>query len=178
MLKSQQAVQDQTPVKCERIRTKHCLLSFVCGERGIDGHARKTAFKMDETGRARVLAAYDDSAYCCGFVSLSFSKQTSPKLLEQQHRDMWASGAPVVHLDYLAVHTAMQGQGIGRVLLIEALKSAFKVSQYIPVYGVSLNSLNDRTTKFYQAMGFKIAPNETANPLMILDIWSINDLFS
>lgn len=154
-------------------------MSFECGDRGIDHHARKTAFKLDETGRARVIAAYNDSAgMCCGYVSLSFARQTSPKLLEQRHRDMWSSSAPVVHIDFLGVHRPVQGNGIGTVLLIEALKSTHAVSQIVPVYGVSLNSLNDQTTDFYRKMGFKIAPDEKANPLMMLDIWSINDLFA
>lgn len=166
-------------VKCERIRTKHCLSSFSCGERNIDHHARKNAFKLDNTGRARVIAAYNDSAAtCCGYVSLSFSSQTSPKLLEPQHRDMWSSGAPVVHIDYLGVDESVQKNGIGKVLLIEALKAAHSVAKIIPVYGVSLNSLNERTTEFYRKMGFTIAPKERENPLMILDIWSINDLFA
>lgn len=179
MLEAQNSSQEGAPVKCERIRTKHCLSSFSCGERSIDSHGRKTAFKLDETGRARVIAAYNDSeGMCCGYVSLSFSRQTSPKLLEQRHRDMWASSAPVVHVDYLGVHRPVQGNGIGKVLLIEALKAAHSVSQIVPVYGISLHSLNDRTTEFYKSMGFKVAPDEKTNPLMMLDIWSINELFA
>ena len=164
------------PVKCERIRSKHCLYSFVCGERGIDRYARDTAYKLDQTGRARVLGAYNE-ATCCGFVSISFSSQTSLKLLEKRHQEMWSAGAPVVHIAYLAVDGKVQGQGLGKILLVEALKAAYAVSQVVPVYGVSLNSLNERTTKFYEGMGFRIAPKEGANPLMMLPIWTVNELF-
>jgi GNAT superfamily N-acetyltransferase len=178
MLEAPILSQEDAPVKCERIRTKHCLLSFSCGDRGIDQHARKTAYKLDASGRSRVIAAYNDSVgMCCGYVSLAFARQTSPKLLEQQHRDMWSSGAPVIHIDHLGVDRRVQRQGNGTVLLIAALKAAHSVSKIVPVYGVSLNSLNDRTTEFYKGMGFRIAPEERANPLMMLDIWSINGLF-
>ena len=178
MLEASLPSRADAPVKCERIRTRHCLTSFECGESGIDHHARKTAYRLDETGRARVIAAYNDStAMCCGYVSVSFARQTSPKLLEQRHRDMWSSSAPVVHVDYLGVHRPVQGNGIGTVLLIEALKAAHNVSRIVPVYGVSLNSLNERTTKFYEGMGFRIAPKEGANPLMMLPIWTIDELF-
>lgn len=169
--------QDDTQVECERIRSKACLYSFTCGIHEIDRHARGTAFKMDETGRARVLGAYGSSGQCHGYVCLSFGRQTSPKLLDQRDRDLWRHEAPVVNIDFLAVHLPMQRQGLGRVLLIEALKLTHAVSQLIPVYGVSLNSLNEHTTDFYKKMGFKVAPNEKANPLMILPIWSIEDLF-
>jgi GNAT superfamily N-acetyltransferase len=91
---------------------------------------------------------------------------------------MWSNTAPVVHIDYLGVHSPLQGNGIGKVLLIEALNKAYQVSRIIPVYGVSLNSLNEKATDFYKKMGFRIAPDERVNPLMMLDIWSISELFS
>ncbi len=69
-----------------------------------------------------------------------------------------------------------QRNGIGRILLMNALKRAFIVSRDLPFYGVALRSLNDRTTEFYKKMGFAQREN-TGHPLMILPIWTIRDLF-
>lgn len=65
---------------------------------------------------------------------------------------------------------------MGTALLMRSLETAYQVSQLVPVYGVALRSLNDRTTAFYKRIGFEIAPKEGIYPLMLMDIWSIKEL--
>jgi hypothetical protein len=43
------------------------------------------------------------------------------------------------------------------------------------VFGVALRSLNERTTKLYQKYGFGLR-EKTTYPLMVLPIWSLNEL--
>jgi ribosomal protein S18 acetylase RimI-like enzyme len=91
---------------------------------------------------------------------------------------MWGNGVPLIYLQYLAVQKSCQGQGVGTFLLIDALRRAHFISSHVAFYGVGLRSLNERSTALYKKYGFAIAPEEDAFPLMILPIWTINDLFS
>ncbi|TIO99582.1 MAG: N-acetyltransferase, partial [Mesorhizobium sp.] len=70
-----------------------------------------------------------------------------------------------------------QNCGLGKMLLVDSLRRAHLVSKHVAFYGVGLRSLNDRTTALYSKYGFAVAPDEDKFPLMILPIWSINDLF-
>ncbi|MBD3756041.1 MAG: GNAT family N-acetyltransferase [Gammaproteobacteria bacterium] len=160
------------------IRTNECVRGFSCGVREIDRWAREKAFKRHEKGRSRVFIARDnDAPPTLGFYALSFSLENSSKLHRADDRDAWPSGAPLIYIDYLAVQKVRQEAGLGTLLLMNALERAHRVSKDVAFYGVALRSLNERTTKLYKKYGFGMAPKEGANPLMILPIWSINDLF-
>jgi hypothetical protein len=45
----------------------------------------------------------------------------------------------------------------------------------VAVFGVALRSLNPKTTKFYERHGFGIR-DEGLTPLMVLPVWSLNDI--
>lgn len=64
-------------------------------------------------------------------------------------------------------------------MLFDALRKAWNIFEVLPIYGVALRSLNERTTGFYEKLAFRKAPDEDGpHPLMILPIWTIDDLFS
>jgi ribosomal protein S18 acetylase RimI-like enzyme len=82
----------------------------------------------------------------------------------------------LIYIGYLAVLRNCQRQGLGTYLLIDALRRCFAVSSHVPFYGVGLRSLNEQTTKLYEKYGFG-KKDEERNPLMILPVWSLYDLF-
>lgn len=169
---------DPTKIKISHLTSKECIAGFSCGVREIDGWAKSKAAKFHEKGRARVfIARQEGSKTPLGFYSLSFSLEKNSKLINQDDRDAWQEGAPLIYVDYIGVAKSRQGAGIGTLMLIDALRRSSAVFDNVAVYGVALRSLNDRTTKLYQVLGFGIAQDEDVNPLMILPIWTIIDLF-
>lgn len=160
------------------IRSSDCLKGFTCGDPTIDRWATTKAWKFHQRGRARVFTARSDkNPSVLGFYSLSFTTENSSKI-SSSDRDAWKNGAPLVYIDYLAVHRTMQRQKIGTQMLVNALLRAHRVVQEVAFYGVALRSLNEKTTSLYKKYGFGIAPNEGSSPLMILPIWSVRDLFT
>lgn len=72
----------------------------------------------------------------------------------------------------------MQNSGIGGMMLIDALSKAYRIHQIVPLYGVGLRALNADSQRLYGRHGFRVAPKEDTNtPLMILPIWTVEDLF-
>jgi hypothetical protein len=59
---------------------------------------------------------------------------------------------------------------------MNALQRAHYIGQNVAIFGVALRSLNEKTTKLYQKYGFGIR-DEGPTPLMVLPIWSVNELF-
>ena len=166
------------PVVWEPIRSKDCLRNFRCGVSEIDTWAKNKAFKRHQRGQSNVTVGYaDGSVSGSSFIALSLTHEDSRKLLHADHSSLWPSGAPLIYIEYLAVSTPNQKKKIGSNLLMQTFERAYAVRQHVPIYGVALRSLNDKTTKFYQDLGFQIAPKEPEqHPLMIMDIWTISDL--
>lgn len=168
---------DLSRLKIDRIERKECLRDFQCGVRDIDRWAVDKAFKLHQQDRARVFcikAHGVDTAIA--FYSLSLNHLGSSLLLRSD-QNRYRDTAPFAYIDWFAVHRLRQSHGIGKIMMIDALRRLFEVSKVIPFYGVALRSLNDETTLFYRKHGFVIRTNEP-HPIMILPIWTIKDLFS
>ena len=167
------------PIKINPITSKDSVRRFDCGEREVNTFFQRKAFKSAQQGRTKIfIATKEANQLAIGAYSLTVSREQSQKLATQDQKDIWSDGVPLIFIGYIGVHRSFQNMGLGRLLLIDALKRANSVSKDVPFYGVGLRSLNDRTTTFYKRMGFNIAPGEDNQPLMIIDIWSINSLFS
>lgn len=165
-------------ITLRHISEKTDLQKFACGVDEIDRWAREKAFKFHTTGRARVTAAWPEgSSSVCGFYSLTHSVAETSKLLRNEDRDKW-DNAPIVYIKYLGVLRSKQRCGIGSMMLIDALRNAYTIHKIAPLYGVGLRALNGDAARLYEKNGFRRAPKEDGpHPLMILPIWTIEDLF-
>lgn len=154
---------------------KTCLDRFDCGDWDINTFAKK-AHKWVEKNRARIFSAHEgDARWGLGFYSLSVMVEDKQKLATAEAQ-VYDFGAPMVYVDAIGVRHAYQGQGMGRMLLIDALKRAHSVSENVAIYGVALRSLNQRTTAFYEKHGFGVI-EDGRHPLMVVPIWTLQDLF-
>lgn len=168
---------DLNQLRISPLTSKDAVRKFSCGESDIDRWIQK-ADKWSEQNRSRLFCAHAaGNSKAMGFYSLSFSSEDQAKLAGKQERVLWSKGVPLVYLQYLAVQQSCQNCGIGTMLLIDALRRAHFIGKHVAFYGVGLRSLNERTTALYGKYGFAVAPDEDKFPLMILPIWSINDLF-
>lgn len=156
------------------------LAGFQSGEAEIDRWVNGNALRLAEQQRLRVFclhAAGSDSAI--GLYGLSLATEPGTALRDGREQSIWLRGAPLVYVAYLAIHRSRQNAGLGQHLLVDALARANRISRDVAFYGVGLRSLNDRTTRLYSRFGFSVARGEDgkSNPLMLLPIWTINDLF-
>ena len=166
---------DLSKLRVLPIADKTCLTKFECGDWDINGFAGK-AHKWSQRNLMRVFSAHEGAAaWGLGFYALSLMIEDKRKLGTTQAQ-AYDVGAPLIYIDALGVRRAYQGQGLGRMLLIDALQRAHMVSKNVAVYGVALRSLNDRTTAFYEKQGFGKLDGEKT-PLMVVPIWTLNDLF-
>lgn len=54
----------------------------------------------------------------------------------------------------LAVSEAIQGQGIGKMLLADAIKRTLAVGNQIAIYAMVVDAVNENAVKFYEQFGF------------------------
>lgn len=175
---SAESLTEPLGLRISGLRDERTLAGFRCGVVEIDKWARNSAYKRCRQHRSRVfVACLEGNDKAVGFFSLSTATEENKKILPEKDELPWGKRAPIIYIEYLAVSRDMQNGGIGKMLLVSALNHAFHVFQHVPFLGVGLRSLNDRTGVLYQRLGFRAAPNETENPLMLMSIRSVLELY-
>ena len=81
---------------------------------------------------------------------------------------------PTTLLGRLAIDQKFQGQGIGRLLLVDALKRSYKLSKTIGSFAVVVDPLDAAAEKFYTKYGFITLPDSKK---MFLPMKTIGQLF-
>ena len=66
---------------------------------------------------------------------------------------------PTTLLGRLAIDKKFQGQGIGKILLIDALKRSYEISHEIGSFGIVVDPIDEEAKNFYQKYDFIELPD-------------------
>ena len=98
----------------------------------------------------------------------SFSKQIQQKLPKSYN------AIPTTLLGRLAIDKKHQGQGIGKILLIDALKRSFEIASEIDSFAVVVDPIDKEAEKFYEKNDFIKLPDSDK---MFIAIKTLQELF-
>jgi len=84
------------------------------------------------------------------------------------------SSIPAILLGRFAIDNRFQGKGIGKLLLIDALKRSYEISKSIGPFAVIVDPLDEEAEKFYDKYGFIKLPDSGK---MFLPMNTIKELF-
>ena len=137
-------------------RKRHERRSFDCGNDELNEWLVKFAGQYEERDLSRTYVAMLPTdarvvgyySVCSHHVEFECLPQTEAKgLPRQQH-------LPVVLLGKLAVCKSVQGQGLGAILLFDALRLAEHASQRIGARAVEVDAIDENARQFYLKHGF------------------------
>lgn len=143
----------------------HDRQGFDCGRQELNDWLRQIARQHQEKGLSKTFVAVPDEEpdRICGYYALTLAE------LENRHvpnawRRKLPRRIPGVRLGRLAVAGALQGKGLGELLLVDALTRARRI--YVEAGGVGLfvDALDEQAAGFYRHFGFSSAPD---NPLLL-----------
>ena len=75
-------------------------------------------------------------------------------------------------LGRLAVDTSVQGQGLGHMLLADAVKRVMAVSETVAMHAMIVDAANDDAKRFYE--GFGLTPLQDDPMRLFLPLGQIN----
>jgi GNAT superfamily N-acetyltransferase len=141
---------------------KHDRTAFSCGVDQVDNYFKKTANKLQKAGNVRVSVLLDASDVLLGFYAVNAHSVDYADLPKKYARTRPAHGSiPAAYISMLGVDQKYQGNGLGGVILIEALKKLAKASEAIGIAVVLLDVPNcgdeevtNRRLALYQDYGF------------------------
>ena len=135
----------------ELLGKQHKRDKFDCGEQSLNEFLKKHARQNNEKGFGRTfVATLPDANDVLGYYTISSGSISFEIVPEKLPR----YPIPTVHLGRLATDVNSRGQGLGELLLIDALERTVLVAAELEVYAVELYALTDNAKRFYLKYGF------------------------
>lgn len=158
------------------LSSSHKKESFRCGKTLLDNYLHKQAKQDVKRMLSACFVLPDEENNIKGYYTLSsFSIERTllpdeiVKKLPPSYLDL-----PVILLGRLAVSQNYQGQGIGEILLIDALKRSYGVSKEVGSLAVIVDPLDKDAVRFYERYEFIELPDSAK---MFLAMSTIAKLF-
>lgn len=151
--------------------------TFNSGNKILDRYLKEIANQDIKRKLASCFVRPDlESNQITGYFTLSNSS-IPPEMIPYNLKKKLPRGyqqIPVTLMGRLAVDVKYQGQGIGKLLLFDALKRSFLATKEIGSYAVVVDPIDANSEKFYSRYGFTWLPDSGK---MFLPMKLINLLF-
>jgi GNAT superfamily N-acetyltransferase len=143
-------------------RRTHDRDSFRCGKPELDHYLQQIARRAAEVGTGRTWVAIDPAAPAdpdgrrpvLGYYAVSMHSIDVSALPEDRRAGLPRSQVPAALLSRLAVDRRCQGRGLGRLLLLDALRRIYDAAQHVAAHAVVLDAIDADARGFYARYGF------------------------
>jgi len=155
--------------------SSHKKENFNCGKLLLDAYLHKQA-KQDVKRRLSACFILQDENEIKGYYTLS-TAAVERRLLPQEIIKKLPpsySDLPAILLGRLAVSKSYQGQGLGELILMDALKRSYFISMQVGSMAVIVDPLDEGAVKFYEKYDFISLPDSGK---MFLPMATIATLF-
>jgi GNAT superfamily N-acetyltransferase len=147
--------------RVEPLGREHNRAEFACGVESLDVYLRTQA-SQDVRRKANavfVMAPEERPAWIAGYFTLCAFGLSPGAIPEEARR--FLPRYPLVSatlMGRLAVHSELQGRGLGAMLLATALRKAYENADVVGSSMVVVDAIDEKAAKFYQAHGFLRLP--------------------
>lgn len=140
----------------EPLTRVHKRAAFSCGNEALYRYLREQAQREQERRVARVyVLRHIPSERIAGYHTLAASDVETRELPEEiGHRLPCYPVQPVLLLGRLARDLHFRGEGVGELLLRDALHRCVEAQRGIGAIAVIVEAIDERATSFYEAYGF------------------------
>lgn len=145
-------------VRIESLAKSHDRRAFSCGVEALDVYLKRFARQHVEANISRTYAALDGSLVQ-GFYSLAMSGIRRENLPVKYLNRFPNFPLPVARLARLAVALKHQRQGLGELLLADALQRCAQISESIGMLGVIVDAKDERARGWYERYEFERLPD-------------------
>lgn len=130
---------------------------FDCGENQLNNFLKAKARQNQSLNFNKTFVAIesgDKAKRVLGFYSLSMGEIDLSSLPESISKKLPKHPVPVARMGRLAVDTSTKGQGLGKLLLVDAMKRVQSASELVGVYALLVDAKDDNAKSFYKKYGF------------------------
>jgi GNAT superfamily N-acetyltransferase len=154
----EESVNGTAGVGIEPLSRGHDRRSFSCGVEALDVYLKRFARQHAETNISRTYVALSDSTVV-GFYSLAMSGIRRENLPEKYASRFPNFPLPVARLARLGVDLRHQRQGLGELLLADALQRCLRLSESIGMLGMIVDAKDSQARAWYERYEFERLPD-------------------
>ena len=161
----------------ENLNSKHRKKEFSCGKDMLDNYLHKQANQDIKRKLSACFILNDqETDLIKGYYTLaknSLAQDLIPPEYQKKLPNSYKS-IPTTLLGRLAIDNRFQGKGVGKLLLIDALRKSYEISKSIDSFTVVVDPIDEDAEKFYDKYGFIKLPDSGK---MFLPMNTIKTLF-
>ena len=146
---------------------RHKRGDFVSGVASIDNYLKLTAKKLASAHAAAIFVIVDEAGDVIGFYALSAISIDASETSAEKNSKLFTrfAAVPATLLSMLGVDQKWQGQGLGKMLLADAMRRSLAASREVGSFCVVLDVLEDENMEkrvaLYAGLGFRRCDTQT-----------------
>lgn len=154
------------------LNLEHRRKQFDCGEISLNSYLQQYARQniKHRINKVFVATPFDSPSVIAGYYTLSAGGVSVADLPQTLKQRLPNYPVPIALLGRLAVDKNYQGQGLGSILLVDAIQRVEQVSEILAVYAVVVDALNTTAAGFYQQFGFIPFPEKPLRLFLPLNV--------
>lgn len=161
----------------EPLSSAHKKSDFSCGKEMLDRYLHKQANQDVKRKLSACFVVNDEETNLIkGYYTLSNNSiplELIPSQIQKKLPKSYES-IPTTLLGRLAIDNRFQRQGVGKLMLIDALKRSYEIAKTIGSFAVVVDPIDQDAENFYDKYGFIKLPDSGK---MFLPMKTINQLF-
>ncbi len=148
---------------------RHNRSQFQSGGVELDRWFHQTAQQHQKRGISKTFVAVDDAQPGCilGYYALTACEVLTHELPVELAKRL-PRRVPGIRLGRLAVAEANQGQGLGELLLMDAIRRSRMVLQHVGVHALFVDAKDTQAAAFYLRYGFLQLPDQPLQLVLVL----------
>lgn len=160
----------------ELLSNKHIREDFDCGNDLLTNYLKTQAGQDVKRKLSACFVFADDDSVVRGYYTLSNSSIPLASFPEHIQKKFLRSynAIPTTLLGRLAIDREYQGKGIGRILLIDALKRSYEISHEIGSFAVVVDPIDEQAEEFFEKYDLIKLPDSKK---MFIAIKTLEELF-
>src|SRR5205085_6097588 len=148
--------------RLERLSKAHPRQAFASGQAQVDDWLRTKALQNQGKHLSATKVLLDESGAIAGYYTLATGQVDFGDLPAEAAKGLPRRMLPVAVLAWLGVSAEHQGQGLGRLLLAQALRDCHEAGKTFAFIAVILDCLNDKAKAFYRHYDFEELPGHSS----------------
>jgi GNAT superfamily N-acetyltransferase len=141
--------------RIERLGRSHARSGFDCGKGPLNDFLRSLVSQYEKRNLGRTYVALrPGEKRVLGYYTLASGAISFQNLPADAVRKLPRHPVPVILLARLAVDRSAQGSGLGRTLLVDALKRSLGLADRLGIHAVEVDAIDAAAKSFYEKFGF------------------------
>lgn len=138
------------------LRKEHERSAFDCGVESLNVFLKQHARRNAEAGfSATYVLLEKESPVVLAYYTIAAGQFSCRELPGESGKGLPKHPVPVLRLCRLATDLSRRGQGLGEIMLVDALRRAVMISTDIGIHAVEVDALSAQARSFYQRYGFR-----------------------